>query len=465
MKSAKAKSQRRTRRKAKKARRPIRSPRGTLRKAIQTFLPPSIFAGCKAHGNTQWKLDVLPFVALFWSLSSESTLGDRFRVAADVAGHWFPREFIATSYRGYINALVKHNAAMLHVISARLRQRMLALEDDRRKIACLTPFVVDGSKVAAPWTAANERELGKTGRKPKGEKCQRKETDMRPQLTLTLLWHMNLGLPWAWKHGGLADGERTQFRDLLDQLPTAALVVADAGFVGYALWRAILGGGRHFLIRVGANVELLRNLLPDCDIERNGEIVWLWPEGKRKQGHPPLTLRVITVQKGKQTWYLVTSLLDPDQLTEAAAGKLYTRRWGIECCFRTLKQTFERGKVRSYIPECGASELDWSLLSLWLVSLLAKQELIAAKIDPERHSAAQARRLVRHELRFQSAGRERLDTSAFQTAVKDCYRRASNKKARHDQRKKRDPAPGAPQITAASKAQRQSAQAFEHSRA
>lgn len=205
---------------------------------------------------------------------------------------------------------------------------------------------------------------------------------------------------------------------------------------------------------------------------RHGGSGELWPEGKRKQGHPPLTLRVITVQKGTsqirrggQTWYLVTSLLDPDQLIEAAAGKLYTRRWGIECCFRTLKQTFERGKVRSYIPECGASELDWSLLSLWLVSLLAKQELIAAKIDPERHSAAEARRLVRHELRFQSAGRERLDISAFQTAVKDCYRRASSKKARHDQRKKRDPPPGAPQITAASKAQRQSAQAFENSRA
>lgn len=150
MKSAKAKSQRRTRRKAKKARRPKRSPRGKLRKAIQTFLPSSIFAGCKAHGNTQWKLDVLPFVALFWSLSSESTLGDRFRVAADVAGHWFPRAFVATSYRGFVNALVTHNAAMLHVICARLRQRMLALEDDRQKIAGLTPFVVDGSKVAAP---------------------------------------------------------------------------------------------------------------------------------------------------------------------------------------------------------------------------------------------------------------------------------------------------------------------------
>ena len=252
------------------------------------FLPDCIFAGLVKHGNTNWSLNVLPFVALFWALSGETTLGERFAMAADVAAHWFPGEFIATSYRGFMNAIVKHNAALVNVISARLRMHMLQLEEDRPKIGGLIPFVVDATKVAAPWTAANEEQLGKKGRKPKGDKCQRHETDLRPQLTLTLLWNMNLGLPWAWKHGGVCDAERTQFRELLDQLPRAALVVADAGFVGYHLWQTIMNGGRHFLVRVGANVELLRSLVPGCDMERDGETVWLWPEGKRKNDEPPL---------------------------------------------------------------------------------------------------------------------------------------------------------------------------------
>ena len=117
-------------------------------------------------------------------------------------------EFIATTYRGFIKALVTHNAALVGVISARLRMEMLKSAEQCEKIAGLTRFVVDGSKCAAPWTKANEQKLGKKGRKPRGKKCRRQETAMRPQLTLSLLWHMGRGLPWAWKHGGLSDGER-----------------------------------------------------------------------------------------------------------------------------------------------------------------------------------------------------------------------------------------------------------------
>jgi hypothetical protein len=454
------KAKRANKSKNKRAARAKRSPRGKLKRAVRQLLPDSIFSGLGKHGNTEWSLGVLAFVGLFWAISGESTLGERFTTAADIARYWFPGAFIATSYRGFVNALVTHCSSLKNVISSHLRRRMLELEGGRGKIAGLIPFVVDGSQLAAPWTKTNEQALGKKGRQPQGAKCHKKQTDLRPQLTLTMLWHMNLGLPWAWKHGGLSEGERTQFRDLLDLLPQAALVVADAGFVGYLLWQTILNGGRHFLIRVGGNVELLRELFPGCKIQHNGDTVWLWPDGQRKQGQPPLALRLITVQQGKQTWYLVTSLLDPAQLTAAQASRLYTRRWGVECCFRTLKQTFERSKMRSYTPECAGCELDWSLLSLWLVNLMAKQELIAAKIDPERSSPAGIRRLIRRDLRYQSAGQERLDVSELQTAVKDGYRRTSSKRARHDQRKKHDPAPSAPAIKPASRQQQQAAKAI-----
>ncbi len=47
---------------------------------------------------------------------------------------------------------------------------------------------------------------------------------------------------------------------MLTALPAGASVVADAGFVGYETWAAVLSGGRHLLVRVGANVRLLRGL-------------------------------------------------------------------------------------------------------------------------------------------------------------------------------------------------------------
>ena len=47
---------------------------------------------------------------------------------------------------------------------------------------------------------------------------------------------------------------------MLDSLPLNALIAADAGFVGYEFLSSILSSGRHFLVRVGSNVRLLRKL-------------------------------------------------------------------------------------------------------------------------------------------------------------------------------------------------------------
>ena len=100
-----------------------------------------------------------------------------------------------------------------------------------------------------------------------------------------------------------------------------------------------------------------------------------------------------------------------------------------------------------------------------MVSLLTKQELHEAKIDPACYSPAAARKLIRRELRRQAEGKEQLDVSELQTAVKDSYKRKSSKTARHDQRKKHDPPPKSPRFKKATTAQRQAAKLLEQSQA
>ena len=455
MKAAR-KSQKGKRNETRKTKRAKRSARGTLRQAIAKFVPERIFAGLSKHGNTNWEFFTLALVALFWAWSNHTHLVDRYDAACQATAHWLPGAFCATSYQGFVKALTTHNDVLVEFMAKQLRTMMLQIAGPHEKVAGFAAFAVDGSKVEAPWTRANEAKLGKRGRKPKGEKCQRKETDLRPQLTLTLLWHMGLQLPWAWKHGGLDEGERTQFRAMLGLLPKRALIVADAGFVGYDLWREIITSRRGFLIRVGANVELLEKLFPGMEIERSGDIVYLWPKGKQDKGQPPMRLRRIQLRKGKRTIHLVTSILDAGKLNDEQASILYSNRWGVECTFRALKQTLERRKMKSYTPDHAACELDWSLLSMWLLGLFAKQELIAAGEDPSSFSTANAARLLRKELYGVSGGLD-LDMSRFQYAVKDSYRRKSSKKARHDQRKKRDKPPGAPRIVRATHSQRKAA--------
>lgn len=62
---------------------------------------------------------------------------------------------------------------------------------------------------------------------------------------------------------------------MVDELPSDALVTANAGFVGYEYLRAIVDSGRHFLVRVGSNVHLLYKLGYAREVVGT---VYLWPE-------------------------------------------------------------------------------------------------------------------------------------------------------------------------------------------
>ena len=90
---------------------------------------------------------------------------------------------------------------------------------------------------------------------------------------------MGLGLPWDYRIGPGTASERRHLEDMLPDLPDDAVVVADAGFSGYDLYRRLLGARRSFLLRVGSNVHLLRRL---GYAEREGpDTVYLWPEARR----------------------------------------------------------------------------------------------------------------------------------------------------------------------------------------
>src|SRR4029077_11486370 len=159
-------------------------------------------------------------------------------------------------------------------------------------------FAVDGSRQEAPHTAANEAELGCAGR-----------DKTAPQVFITTVWHLGLGLPWDFRVGPGTDSERHHAFDMVADLPPRALLVADAGFVGYELCRRLLCSGRSFVLRVGGNIRLLQTL--GYYQRERGDIVYLWPHQRQPGGrHPPLVLRLLRLRQGRQTLYLVTNVLD-----------------------------------------------------------------------------------------------------------------------------------------------------------
>ena len=315
-----------------------------------------------------------------WGKGCEA-LTDRF---AQGRGLW-PQPQPGQTYQGFIKAWRRPGLRPAYAAAAHLRQAMQAWAGRTGgRIAGWIVLAVDGSRFELPRTAAHLRVFGTAG---KG--------DNNPQLWVTMLWHLGLGLPWAWKIGRADASERHHLRDLLPQAPPACLLVMDAGFTGYDLLRQIQASGRQFLVRVGRHVHLLQDL-GEARVQPDGT-VYLWPAYAQGLDQLPLKLRLIRLPGQGPTMYLLTSVLDPGALSDAQAATIYHRRWGIELTYRALKQTLQARKLRSHAPVQALLEIHGLLLGLMLLGLWTRQAIGPASPD-RAWSPAQALRVVRQGL-------------------------------------------------------------------
>ena len=264
---------------------------------------------------------------------------------------------------------------------------------------------------------------------------------------VTTLWHMGLGLPWDFRVGPGADGERRHLEQMLDELPQGSLIVADAGFVGYELCQRVLNAGQSFLLCVGGNIRLLTDL--GWEHEQREGLLYLWPLKHRHL--PPAVLRLIVLRRDKQEIFLPTNVFDPQQLSDTDAGVLYEMRWSVEVFYRSYKQTLHRRRLLSRMPATCLTECSWTMLGPWLLGLPTVSRIAAKKQAPLSWSVALARNAVRRAIRVGICGGQggRLFRD-LASAVKDAYKRRGPKAARDYPRKKHEKPPGPPEIQSAS---------------
>jgi hypothetical protein len=450
----------------------------TLKQVIDWLLAPILFVSLRGCRPATWKPRLLAATALLWATSELATLHERFVQARNISRkvfRWQPTP--GGSYQGFVKMLAQRQAELLGVILPHLRAQMQESLPARWLTAGYALFAVDGSRVALARSEALEAAFAPQSRRRKGPArkksasgpqvaesraaAARHKKATSPQVWLTLLWHVGSGLPWAWRTGPSGASERDHLIALVPELPTHALLVADAGFVGYALWQTLLTAGHHIVIRVGANVRLLRQL---GWTREYAQVVYLWPDEAARQHQPPLVLRLVVVQDGKQPVYLVTNL--PKRcLSDRQVATIYGARWGVEVFFRTFKQTFGCRKLRSRSVRNAQLELEWALIGLWGVCLLATCELRASGPALERLSPAAALHAFQRTLREYRIRPETLAETLWtqlRLARLDDYRRRSAKTSRAYPRKKRRPPIGIPQITRATAQQIAQAAALQN---
>lgn len=453
--------------------------RDSLAAGVRQVFPPDFFSVAErgrdedAPVPRSWTFQRLFWTAVLMVWDEGATLEARFENARRAGLKMHPHWTLGRSYSGFAEALARESG-LVERIASRLRTCMdrLPAPPGRRRA-----FAVDGTRIEAPRTAANEAGLGCAGR-----------DKTAPQVTATTLWDLDLRLPRAFRVGAGTESERRHLDELLEDLPAGSTLVADAGFVSFPLCRRLADSGRDFLLRVGGNVTLIAGL--GGESKEAGDAcgaVDLWPE--RYRGEPPLALRLIRLEGVGEPVHLVTNVLDEAELTDEEARELYAARWSEEVFHRDFKQTMDRGTLWSRTPKNCVCEASWVVLGTWLLGLLTALRQPPKKVEPRLRSTAQARNAVRRCIqrtiegkparcrrrRAPNAARKaprrrgrawkpRLDklplSEALALARLDGYVRKGSKKARNYPRKKRQKPAGPPKIRPATAEEIQLARAF-----
>lgn len=401
--------------------------------SLRLFLTPASFrqaAQARRQGHTprssRWQAEPLLLVLVLFAWSQGDSVAERFEAARGVYVLCHSRRRRpGRTIEGFQKALARLPVAVLRTLAEAVRRRLLVLFATSFRVSGWAVFGVDGSRLECPRTAELERRLGTASQK-----------SLTPMLWVTAIVHLRSGLLWAWRLGKARASERDHALGLLPTLPKGALLVADAGFNGYGLARAILDQQLSFLIRMSAKVTLLVPHLSSPGA-REG-LVYYWPEADQQAGQPALKLRLLRLRgkKKRQDVWLLTNVLDRQKLPRKLAGQFYRWRWENEGLFRTYKRTLKKVKLLSRTVRLVHREAEGTLLA---TQLLLAQGTWALN-PPQRQSATKPLRrcsprkvLLAIRAEMQSQGRTGQGPSferRLQQACREQRRRHSVKEKR-----------------------------------
>lgn len=410
------------------------------------------------HGNAVVDARILAAQAVaVWGWASGRTLDARMDVVTPALRRFFPDTTPVATRQGLCQALAACGDELVARLSTQIADRL------RRLKGCWTTagrptFAVDGSKFAAPRTAANQAAFAATTDDASAATYATKADAAKAQtvqVLLTVFWHLGSGLPIHWRLAPSTGSERTLAAAMLDQLPPDARIVGDAEYIGYPFWSKILDSGRRFVVRVGSNVTLLEKL----DVRRGQRrgIVHCWPQDARHAGLPPIRLRLIPMKVKRRTIWLLTNEFDLDQ---RHAAELYAARWGIEVFFRTVKQNCGKAKLLCRTPDHLRAELHWTLVGIWASLFVARLNFRERRQRVERLSPVQVLDAFAAAL-LRACADGTLPTLNLAECQKadESHRTRAKTSRRYPRKKKRRPC-GPPKLRPATHAEIQAAKAF-----
>ena len=362
----------------KRSRRRQQTRARTVAQSMRDFLTPAGFKQVrKAAGSRKkprWDVHPLVYVLLTMTWCCGDSLPEKFEAAKGFYVACCPkRKRPGKSFQGFEKALAKLPMPVLRTLAGVIRGRIEVLFDKRLLFGGFIPLGCDGTQQECPRSEELEKRLGvfrKKGRKKKGgEKKGSDENGSAPMIWNTSIVHLTLGIPWCWRLGkGKKASERSHLMQMLPLLPRLALLVTDAGYVGYDVVRTLYEANVFFLMRMSSQATFyVENEEPPERFQEG--IAYYWPHSVRNDGKPPLRGRLICVRskKRKVDVWLFTNVEDPGRLSLKRASTLYRLRWENEGFFRTYKRTLGKVKLMSRTVRLIHREVEASMIATQLL--------------------------------------------------------------------------------------------------
>jgi len=218
-----------------------------LLKVVQWLLSQVVFEN-PLHMNCTWTFRTLAMTALFWAWSRESTLSEKYFCAGRLTGHLHQNTQTASN-QAFMEMLRRHTDYLCQMLLNVFRQHMQTMSPHWEMFGYVL-FGVDGTDVSVPRTRSNQDVFTTNGKSKhqkrkriKNQTAHQKKQKVCPRILMTTLFHISLGLPWAWRLGSKSDNERSQLLSMLGELPRKSLIVGDAGFIGFEFFKAVLDSG------------------------------------------------------------------------------------------------------------------------------------------------------------------------------------------------------------------------------
>jgi hypothetical protein len=412
-------------RKRRKQRRRVR----TLGDCLRQFLTPAVWkqaqkALARPWQASRWRIKPLLVTLVLMTFACGDSQEERFEsTRAVMVALQSKRRRPGATLPGFQLALGRLPIRVLRAVVAGVRAQLPQALLRRWQTDGFVVLGCDGSRLECTRIPALETRLGKAGK-----------TDSAPSIWLTAIVHLATGVPWAWRFGKATASERDHLGHLLETLPAMALMVCDAGYVGFELCRQIMASGADFLIRMSSIVTLYTEREEPLTQYREG-IVYYWPEAAQKRGDAPLRLRLLRVVGERKTGptydvWMLTSVLSAQRLPLSRASQWYRWRWENEGYFRTYKRTLSMVKLTSRKVSLVHREAEGSMLAAQLLLAATAMELSSTQQADAKVSPRQALREFRREFRYLAACRRREPLGQrLSRAVRECRPNRTSPKA------------------------------------